>query len=84
MTAPESIERMITQMLSVGKKIALGSIPARVVLSILQHPKHTPIQEATASFCGRKAETVFSFDNSAKSIEAAAASINAMNKNTVF
>ena len=42
------------QTLSVGKNTAVSSNPASIVLRRLQHPKNTPIQEATAKFCGRK------------------------------
>lgn len=51
---PQIIESKITQILSVGKKIALSSIPAREVFNKLQQPKNRPIQDATVSLRGEK------------------------------
>ena len=77
--APQRIESRITPMLSVGKRIALSSIPASEVFKRLQHPKKRPTQQATASFCGGGEAAGF-FTRRAKDRESVAASKKARNR----
>ena len=78
------MESKITPMLSVGKKIALGSMPASDVLSKLQQPKNRPMQDATASLRGWMKFAVAFFINKANNKEIPAASKNAMSRKRDF
>ena len=78
------MESKITPILSVGKKIALSSNPASVVFSKLQQPKHTPIQEATASLPRRKGGSPCFFANKENIKDITDARAKAINRNIDF
>ena len=83
-SAPLSKDSKITPILSVGKSIALSSIPASVVLSKLQLPKNRPTQDAAAMLRGCIAEDLVFLPKKVKTMEMPEASKNAINKKRDF
>ena len=81
---PESMESKITPMLSVGKKIALSSLPASVVFSRLQQPKKRPTSDAVTSLVHLKAVFCRLWVKEKNAKEAAEAKANAIKRKSDF
>ncbi len=83
-TMPQSIESIITPMLSVGKNIALSRFPASVVFRRLQQPKKRPTRAALTIFLQVKPLVFYLFVDAKNENDTAAASKNAKKRKTDF